>query len=108
MASWPSARKSGSATRSGTTWRGSTATRRTSIELFLDGSADLARCGLADGRALVNDREHDCQFSVFSRLTGYTRYGGGFNYLGWGNFFGQIGEIRISDIRRYDGRQGGR
>ena len=31
-------------------------------------------------------------------------YGGGFNYLGWGNFFGQIGEIRISDVRRYRGR----
>jgi hypothetical protein len=57
-----------------------------------------------DGRRLVNDREHEAQFSVFSRLTGCTRYGGGFNYLGWGNFFGQIGEIRISDIRRYCGR----
>jgi hypothetical protein len=34
-------------------------------------------------------------------LTGYAKYGGGFNYLGWGNFFGQIGEIRISSERRY-------
>lgn len=34
-------------------------------------------------------------------LTGYSRYVGGFNYLGEGNFFGQIGEIRISNVRRY-------
>ena len=72
-------------------------------ELFLDGTP-IWRMQNADGRRLVNDREHDCQFSVFSRLTGHTRYGGGFNYLGWGNFFGQIGEIRISDVRRYRGR----
>ena len=26
---------------------------------------------------------------------------GAFNYLGFGNFFGQIGEIRISNVRRY-------
>ena len=38
---------------------------------------------------------------MFTRLTGYAKYGGGFNYLGWGNFFGQIGEIRISGVRRY-------
>ena len=69
-------------------------------ELFLDGRP-IWEMRNPDGRRLVNDREHDAQFSVFSRLTGYTRYGGGFNYLGWGNFFGQIGEIRISDVRRY-------
>jgi hypothetical protein len=34
-----------------------------------------------------------------------SRYGGGFNYPGFGNFFGQIGEIRISNIRRYGKRQ---
>ncbi len=72
-------------------------------QLFLDGRP-IWEMRSPDGRRLVNDREHDAQFSVFSRLTGYTRYGGGFNYLGWGNFFGQIGEIRISDIRRYGGR----
>ena len=69
-------------------------------QLFLDGRP-IWEMRNPDGRRLVNDREHDAQFSVFSRLTGYTRYGGGFNYLGWGNFFGQIGEIRISDVRRY-------
>ncbi len=69
-------------------------------QLFLDGRP-IWEMRNPDGLRLVNDREHDAQFSVFSRLTGYTRYGGGFNYLGWGNFFGQIGEIRISDIRRY-------
>lgn len=30
-----------------------------------------------------------------------TRGGGRFNYLGFGNFFGQNGEIRISNVRRY-------
>ena len=69
-------------------------------QLFVDGRP-IWEMRNPDGRRLVNDREHEAQFSVFSRLTGYTRYGGGFNYLGWGNFFGQIGEIRISDIRRY-------
>ena len=69
-------------------------------QLFLDGRR-IWEMRNPDGRRLVNDREHEAQFSVFSRLTGCTRYGGGFNYLGWGNFFGQIGEIRISDIRRY-------
>ena len=69
-------------------------------QLFLDGRL-IWQMQNPDGRKLVNDLDHDAQFSVFSRLTGYTRYGGGFNYLGWGNFFGQIGEIRISDVRRY-------
>jgi len=58
-------------------------------------------CKLPDGRKLVNNRDHEAQFSVFTRLDGYARLGGSFNYLGWGNFFGQIGEIRISDVRRY-------
>ena len=57
-----------------------------------------------DGRRLVNNRVHDAQFSVSTRLSGYALAGSGasgFNYCGWGNFFGQIGEIRISNIRRY-------
>jgi hypothetical protein len=69
-------------------------------ELFLDGKL-IWRMKSPDGRELVNNREHDAQFSVATRLTGYSRYGGGFNYLGPGNFFGQIGEIRISNVRRY-------
>lgn len=69
-------------------------------ELFLDGRL-IWQMRSPDGRTLVNNRSHDSQFSVSSRLTGYSRYGGGFNYLGEGNFFGQIGEIRISNIRRY-------
>ena len=31
----------------------------------------------------------------------YVKYGGDFNFCGFGNFFGQIGEIRISNVRRY-------
>jgi len=54
-----------------------------------------------DGRKLVNNRQHQAQFSVGSRLRGYARYRGAFNWLGKGNFFGQIGEIRISNIKRY-------
>ena len=69
-------------------------------ELFLDGRL-IWKMQSPDGRKLVNNRRHDAQFSVSTRLTGYSRYGGGFNYLGEGNFFGQIGEIRISDVRRY-------
>ena len=69
-------------------------------ELYLDGQL-IWKMNTPDGRKLVNSREHDAQFSVSTRLTGYARYGGGFNYLGDGNFFGQIGEIRISNIRRY-------
>ncbi len=42
----------------------------------------------------------DAQFSVSTRLTGYVLYGVN-NFLGFGNFFGQIGEIRISNTRRY-------
>ena len=69
-------------------------------QLFLDGQL-IWQMASPDGRRLVNNRRHDAQFSVSSRLTGYSRYGGGFNWLGWGNFFGQIGEIRISNVRRY-------
>ena len=53
-----------------------------------------------DGRRLVNNRLHEAQFSVSTRITGYVRYGLS-NFLGWGNFLGQIGEIRISSARRY-------
>jgi hypothetical protein len=69
-------------------------------ELFLDGRL-IWKMQSPDGRQLVNNRKHDAQFSVSTRLTGYSRYGGNFNYLGEGNFFGQIGEIRISNVRRY-------
>jgi len=69
-------------------------------QLFLDGKL-IWQMKSPDGRKLVNNRQHDAQFSVFTRLNSYSRYGGGFNYLGFGNFFGQIGEIRISNTRRY-------
>ena len=67
-------------------------------QLFLDGKL-IWQMQSPDGRKLVNNRKHDAQFSIGSRLTGYARYGGAFG--GGGAFFGQIGEIRISDIRRY-------
>ena len=69
-------------------------------QLFLDGKL-IWQVKNPDGRKLVNDRKHDAQFSVFSRVGGRVKYGGDFNYLGFGNFFGQIGEIRISNVRRY-------
>ena len=69
-------------------------------QLFLDGKL-IWQMKAPGGRKLVNNRKHDAQFSVGSRLTGYARYGGRFNWLGRGNFFGQIGEIRISSLRRY-------
>lgn len=69
-------------------------------QLFLDGML-IWRLADPQGRRPVNTRQHDAQFSVASRLNGYARYGGHFNWLGWGNFFGQIGEIRISNVRRY-------
>ena len=79
-------------------------------ELFLDGRL-IWRLQSPDGRRLVNDRRHDAQFSVISRLNGYARLGAldadgrvdvdRFNWLGWGNFHGQVGEIRISRVRRY-------
>ena len=69
-------------------------------QLFLDGKL-IWEMKTPDGRKLVNNRRHLAQFSVGSRLDGLARYGGKFNWLGKGNFFGQIGEIRISRIRRY-------
>ena len=72
-------------------------------QLFLDGTL-IWELETPDGRRLVNDRQHDSQFSVFSRIGGHVKYGGDFNYLGFGNFFGQIGEIRISSVRRYGRR----
>ena len=68
-------------------------------QLFLDGKSIWSMQN-PDGRRLINDRVHNAQFSVASRLDGYSKYGGGFNYLGFGHFFGQIGEIRISDVLR--------
>ena len=61
-----------------------------------------------DGIRLVNERRHQAQFRVGTRIDRYaywcTDADGAHhhpNYLGWGNFFGQIGEIRVSSIRRY-------
>jgi len=70
-------------------------------QLFLDGKLIWQMCS-PGGRQLVNNRQHDAQFSICTRLRGFARYGGSFNWLGWGNFFGDIGEIRISNRRRYD------
>ena len=76
-------------------------------QLFLDGRL-IWRMHHPDGVKLVNNRQHKAQFSVFTRIDRYaywcTDERGGHhhpNYLGWGNFFGQIGEIRVSDVRRY-------
>ena len=68
-------------------------------QLFLDGKL-IWQMQSPDGRKLVNNREHAAQFSVSTRLTGDVLYGVN-NFLGFGNFFGQIGEIRISNTRRY-------
>ena len=70
-------------------------------ELLLDGTL-IWRLACPDGRPLVNDREgHGQQFSVSTRPNGYSRYGGAFNFLGFGHWFGHVGDIRISDARRY-------
>ena len=69
-------------------------------QLFLDGLL-IWQMRSPDGRRLVNNRRHDAQFSVSTRLNGFARYGGAFDFLGEGHFFGQIGEIRISSIKRY-------
>ena len=69
-------------------------------QLLLDGKL-IWQMQSPDDRKLVNNRKHEAQFSVGANLTGYARYGGSFNWLGWGNFFGQIGEIRISNVRQY-------
>jgi hypothetical protein len=68
-------------------------------QLFLDGKL-IWQMKSPDGRKLVNNRKHAAQFSVSTRLTGDVLYGVN-NFLGFGNFFGQIGEIRISNTRRY-------
>ena len=69
-------------------------------ELWLDGR--LIWClTCADGVPLVNDRVgHGAQFSVSTRPSGYCRFGGDFNFLGYGHWFGHIGDIRISDTKR--------
>lgn len=69
-------------------------------QLFLDGVL-IWQMRSPDGRRLVNNRRHGAQFSVSTRLKGFARYGGAFDFLGEGHFFGQIGEIRISSIKRY-------
>ena len=69
-------------------------------QLFLDGKL-IWQMKSPDGRKLVNNRTHEAQFSISTRLKGYAKYGGAINYKGFGNFFGQIGEIRISNVRRY-------
>ena len=69
-------------------------------QLFLDGLL-IWQMHSPDGRRLVNNRRHEAQFSVSTRLNGFARHGGAFDFLGEGHFFGQIGEIRISSIRRY-------
>ena len=76
-------------------------------QLFLDGTL-VWQMREPDGIRLVNERGHRAQFSVGTRIGRYaywcTDENGGHhhpNYLGWGNFFGQIGEIRVSTIRRY-------
>ena len=83
-------------------------------ELYLDERL-IWRMQSPDGRRLVNNRQHDAQFSVFSRITGYVVRGmdengektSNFNWIGWGNFFGQIGEIRVSNVRRLDRKKTG-
>ena len=69
-------------------------------ELWLDGRLIWSLAN-ADGVPLVNDRVgHGAQFSVSTRPTGHCRFGGEFNFLGYGHWFGHIGDIRISDVRR--------
>ena len=68
-------------------------------QLFLDGKL-IWHMQSPDGRELVNNRQHAAQFSVSTRFIGDVLDGVN-NFLGFGNFFGQIGEIRISNTRRY-------
>ncbi len=82
--------------------------RRELHQLLLDGRL-IWQMRRPDGVELINDRHHEAQFSVFSRLTGYCLRGCDregvhachFNFCGEGNFFGQIGEIRVSSARLY-------
>jgi Putative Ig domain len=69
-------------------------------QLFLDGKL-IWQMKSPDGRKLVNNRQHAAQFSIITRIKGDVLYGVS-NFLGFGNFYGHIGEIRISNIRRYD------
>jgi len=76
-------------------------------QLFLDGRL-IWQMVSPDGIKLVNNRQHKAQFSVSTRIKRYAFWCADEqgrhhhpNYLGFGNFFGQIGEIRISDARRY-------
>ncbi|GIS61821.1 MAG: hypothetical protein CM1200mP2_40460 [Planctomycetaceae bacterium] len=69
-------------------------------ELFLDGQP-VWRMKSPDGRKLINNRRHEAQFQrqhTAHRVLALRRL---FQFLGFGNFFGQIGEIRISNKRRY-------
>ena len=84
----------------GAMWRGSMRPAEDLHQLFLDGLL-IWQMRSPDGRRLVNNRRHEAQFSVSTRLNGYARHGGAFDFLGEGHFFGQIGEIRISSIGRY-------
>ena len=69
-------------------------------ELWLDGRL-IWSLACVDGVPLTNDRVgHGAQFSVSTRLAGYSYYGGEFAFLGYGHWFGHIGDIRISDVRR--------
>lgn len=69
-------------------------------EIWLDGRL-IWRLGCVDGVRLANNRVgHGAQFSVSTRLAGYSRYGGEFAFLRYGHWFGHIGDIRISDVRR--------
>ena len=69
-------------------------------ELWLDGRL-IWSLACVDGVHLTNDLiGHGAQFSVSTRLAGYSYYGGEFEFLGFGHWFGHIGDIRISDVRR--------
>ncbi len=63
--------------------------------------AHLMRLSMYERTPDTMNVRHGAQFSVSTRLKGFARYGGAFDFLGEGHFFGQIGEIRISSIKRY-------
>ena len=76
-------------------------------QLFLDGRL-IWQMHNADDRKLVNNRQHEAQFSVSTRIDRFAFWCANKqgrhhhpNYYKPGNFFGQIGEIRISNVRRY-------
>ena len=68
--------------------------------MFLDGKL-IWQMKNPDGRKLVNDRKHDAQFSVFSRWAAASSMVATSTTWVSGTSFGQIGEIRISNVRRY-------